>query len=134
MTGVQTCALPICHGTDALDLVGRNGDTHTSAADEQSAVGLALGDEADGGGGAGWVGRLVGGLVGADVNNFAHAGVRLKVFLDGILVCDAGFLYVGTLVSDLRKNGVASWGKGVCRTSQPIAIFHVGAIVKYACM
>lgn len=82
------------HGTDALDLVGGDGDAQTSAADEQSTVGLALCDEANGGSGAGWVGSLVSGLVGANVNNFAHARVRLKVLLDGILVRDAGFLYV----------------------------------------
>lgn len=90
------------HGADALDLVGGNGDTETSAADEQRAVGLALGDEADGGGGARRVGGLVGGLVGADVDDFRYARVGLKVLLDGVLVADAGFLLLRWLAHVLR--------------------------------
>lgn len=73
-------------GADALDLVGGDGDAQPRAADNEGAVGLAFGDELGGGGGAVRVGRLVGRLVAADVDDLGDARVGLEVGLDLVLV------------------------------------------------
>lgn len=79
-------------GTNALDLVGCDSDAETGAADEKGTIGLALGDEAGGGGGTGRVGSLVRGVVGADIDDLRDAIVSLEILLDGVLVADASVL------------------------------------------
>lgn len=80
-------------GTNALDFVGRDGNAEASAADQESAVGLALGHETGGSGSAGWIGCLVSGLAGTDVDDFGYTTVGFKVALDGVFIADAGFLW-----------------------------------------
>lgn len=79
--------------TDALDLVGRNGNTKTSSADHQGAIGFALGDEAGGGSGAGWVRSLVVAGVRADVDDFSDARVGFEVGLNLVLVAETCLLF-----------------------------------------
>ena len=81
-----------CHGADAGNLVGGDGDAQAGSADEEAAVSLALLDELgalDGGVG---VGGLVVGSVDADVGDGGDAGVLLEDGLDGILVRDTGLV------------------------------------------
>lgn len=62
-------------GANTLDLVGSNGNTETSAADEKRAVDFTVSDELSGCSGADGVGGLVAGFAGADVDDFSYAGV-----------------------------------------------------------
>lgn len=103
-TAFDTEAVVCCNRSNALDLVGRDGDAQASAADEQCAVSFALGDEASGGGGPERIRCLVGDFVGSYVDDFAYASVAFKVLFDCVFVADAGVLYEWLLVS--------VWGAG----------------------
>jgi hypothetical protein len=82
-----------CHRADTLDFIRRDGDAQARPADEQRAVGFALGDETRGGGGACWVGCLVVFGVGAYVDDGLDAGIVLEVGFDGVLITEAGLLW-----------------------------------------
>ena len=80
------------HGADARHLVGGDGYTKPSAADEEATVCLAILDKL--GTFDGWVG--VGGLVvrgvDADVDDLGDEGILLEGGFDGILVGDTGLV------------------------------------------
>lgn len=79
-------------GAHAADLVGRDGDAETSAANQDGTVDFTGGDELGGADGNVGVGGLVVLAVGADVDDGRDTAVLGKVGLDGLLVADTGFL------------------------------------------
>lgn len=74
------------HGANAGNLVGGDGNSEASAADEQAAVRLAFGDEFGALHGGVRVGSLVGGRVDADVGHGLDQRALLEHGLDGLLV------------------------------------------------
>ncbi|EAL93398.1 uncharacterized protein AFUA_2G11030 [Aspergillus fumigatus Af293] len=80
------------HSADAGDLIGGDGDTQTGAADEETAVSLALLDEFGAGDGRVRIGGLVGGGVDTDVGDGLDQGVLLQGGLDDLLVGLAGLV------------------------------------------
>lgn len=78
------------HSPDARDLVRRDRDSKPSAADQDRAVGIALGDHLRGFDGGVCVRGLVASGQDADVEHFGYARVFLKVCFEGGAVAQAG--------------------------------------------
>ena len=80
------------HSAHALDLVRRDGNAETGAADQKGSVDLAGRDQLGRGDREVRVGGLVGGFEGADIDDGGDAGIGLEVGLDFVLVAHAGIL------------------------------------------
>jgi len=79
-------------GADAGHLVGSDGNTETGAADEETAVSLAILDELGTLDGGVRIGGLVGGRVDTDVGDGLDQRVLLQKGFDGVLVGYTGLI------------------------------------------
>jgi len=75
-------------GSDARDLVGRDGDSETRAADQDAALGLAVFDRFGHVDGNVRVGGAVFAFEDAEIRDGEDAGVFLEVRFDGVLVLE----------------------------------------------
>ena len=78
-------------GTNSPDFVGRDADSQTGTADQESAVRLSISDKSCSFDSLGWVGSLVV-SADADIGDRFDTGVILVVGFDLLLVSDASLL------------------------------------------
>ncbi len=81
-----------CDGTDALNLIGADGDAETGTAYEEGTVDLPVGHQLGGGGGAVRICRLIVDYETTDVCYGFDTRVVLEVSLDLVFVVDTGVL------------------------------------------